>query len=75
MDHVHLNYKANEDDILAEKISRQQKVLSTIPKAETKKWKNTKKEEGKVTKSKISDKKQPLTRQKYREMQEDDFKS
>ena len=75
MDHAHPKYKANEDDILAEKISRQQKVLSTIPKAETKKWKNTKKEEGKVMKSKISDKKRPLTRQKYRKMQEDDFKS
>ena len=75
MDHAHPNYKANEDDILAEKISRQQKVLSTIPKAETKKWKNTKKEEGKVTKSKISDKKQPLTHQKYGKMQEHDFKS
>ena len=57
MDHAHLNYKANEDDILAEKISRQQKVLSTIPKAEMKKWKNTKKEKCKVMKSKISDKK------------------
>ena len=55
MDHAHTNDKANEDDILAEKISRQQKVLSTIPKAETKKRKNTKKEEGKVKKSKISD--------------------
>ena len=57
MDHTHPNYKANEDDILAKKISRQQKVLSTIPKAEMKKWKNTKKEEGKVKKSKISYKK------------------
>ena len=57
MDHAHPNYKANEDDILVEKISRQQKVLSTIPKAEMKKRKNTKKEEGKVKKSKISDKK------------------
>ena len=57
MDHAHPNDKANEDDILAEKISRQQKVLSTIPKAEMKKQKNTKKEEDKVKKSKISDKK------------------
>ena len=75
MDHAHPNDKAKEDDILAEKISRQQNVLLTIPKAEMKKRRNTKKEEGKVKKSKISDKKQPLTRQKYREMQEDDFKS
>ena len=60
MDHTHPNYKANEDDILAGKISRQQKVLSTIPKAETKKRKNTKKEEGKVKKSKISDKKRTI---------------
>ena len=36
---------------------------------------NTKKEEGKVKKSKNSDQKQPLTCQKYRKMQEDDFKS
>ena len=56
MEHAHPKYKANEDDILAEQISRQQKVLSTIPKAETKKRKNTKKEKCKVTKSKISDK-------------------
>ena len=75
MEHVHPKDKGNEDDLLAEQISRQQKVLSTIPKAEMKKWKNTKKEEGKVKKSKISDKKRPLTHQKYREMQEDDFKS
>ena len=75
MEHVHPKYKANEDDILAEQISRQQKVLSTIPKAEMKKWKNTKKEKCKVTKSKISDKKRPFTRQKYREMQEDELKS
>ena len=39
MDHMHLNDKVNEDDILAEKISRQQKVLSTIQKAETEKYK------------------------------------
>ena len=75
MKHTHPKYKANEDDILAEKTSRQQKVLSTIPKAETKKQKSTKKEKGKVMKSKISDKKRPLTRQKYREMQEDELKS
>ena len=72
---MHPKYKANEDDILAEQISRQQKVLSTIPKAETKKRKNTKKEKCKVTKSKISDKKRPFTHQKYREMQEDELKS
>ena len=75
MEHAHPKDKANEDNILAEQISRQEKVLSTIPKAETKKQKNTKKEKGKVKKSKISDSKQPFTRQKYREMQEDDFKS
>ena len=48
MEHAHPKYKANEDDILAEQISRQQKVLSTIPKAETKKRKNTKKEKCKA---------------------------
>ena len=57
MDHMHPNYKGNANDILAEKISRQEKVLATIPKAEMKKRKNTKKEEGKVKKSKIYDKK------------------
>ena len=40
-----------------------------------KKWKNKKKEKGKVMKSKISDKKRPFTHQKYREMQEDELKS
>ena len=75
MDHAHPNYKGNEDDLLAEKISKQQKVLSTIPKAETKKWKITKKEKDTVKKSKISDNKRPFTQQKYREMQEDELKS
>ena len=75
MDHVHVDYKANEDEILAEKISRQQNVLSSIPKAEKKKRKHTKKEEGKVKRSKNADEKQPLTHQKCREMQEDEFKS
>ena len=73
MDHAHQNSKGNANDILAEKISRQEQVLATIPKAETKKRKNTKKEEGKVKKSRNSDPKRPLTHQKYREMQEDDF--
>ena len=75
MDHAHVDYKANEDEILAEKISRQQNVLSSIPKAEKKKQKHTKKKEGKVKRSKNADEKRPLTRQKYREMQEDEFKS
>ena len=75
MDHVHVDYKPNVDEILAENISRQQNVLSSIPKAEKKKQKHTKKEEGKVKKSKNADEKQPLTCQKYREMQEDEFKS
>ena len=75
MDHAHVDYKANEDEILAEKISRQQNVLSSIPKAEKKKRKHTKKEEGKVKRSKNADEKRPLTHQKYREMQEDEFKS
>ena len=75
MDHVHVDYKANEDEILTEKISRQQNVLLSIPKAEKKKRKHTKKEEGKVKRSKNADEKRPLTRQKYREMQEDEFKS
>ena len=75
MDHVHVDYKTNEDEILAEKISRQQNVLSSIPKAEKKKRKHTKKEEGKVKRSKNADEKRPLTRQKYREMQEYEFKS
>ena len=57
MDHVHVDYKANEDEILAEKISRQQNVLSSIPKAEKKKRKHTKKEEGKVNRSKNADEK------------------
>ena len=75
MDHTHVDYKANEDEILTEKISRQQNVLSSIPKAEKKKRKHTKKEEGKVKRSKNVDEKRPLTHQKYREMQEDEFKS
>ena len=57
MRHVHLDSKGNAKDILAEKISRQEQVLATIPKAETKKRKNTKKEESKVKKSKKSDQK------------------
>ena len=57
MDHPHVDYKANEDEILAEKISRQQNVLSSIPKAEKKKRKHTKKEEGKVKRSKNADEK------------------
>ena len=57
MDHTHVDYKANEDEILAEKISRQQNVLSSIPKAEKKKRKHTKKEEGKVKRSKNADEK------------------
>ena len=72
MDHRHVDYKANEDEILAKKISRQQNVLSSIPKAEKKKRKHTKKE---VKRSKNADEKRPLTCQKYREMQEDEFKS
>ena len=75
MDHAHVDYKANEDEILAEKISRQQNVLLSIPKAEKKKRKHTKKEEGNVKRSKNADEKRPLTRQKHREMQEDEFKS
>ena len=63
MDHAHQNSKGNANDILAEKISRQEQVLATIPKAEMKKRKNTKKEEGKVKKSRNSDPKQPLTHQ------------
>ena len=42
MDHAHVDYKANEDEILTEKISRQQNILSSIPKAEKKKRKHTK---------------------------------
>ena len=57
MDHAHVDYQANEDEILAEKISRQQNVLSSIPKAEKKKRKHTKKEEGKVKRSKNADEK------------------
>ena len=51
--HVHSKDKGNEDDILAEQISRQQKVLSTIPKAETKKWKKYK--EGRRQSEEIKD--------------------
>ena len=50
MQHAHVDSKGNANDILAEKISRQEQVLATIPKAETKKRRNTKKEEGKVKK-------------------------
>ena len=75
MDHAHVAAKGNEDEILAKKISRQQNVLLSIPKAEKKKWKHTKKEEGKVKRSKNADEKRPLTHQKYRKMQEDEFKS
>ena len=57
MDHTHVDDKANEHEILAEKISRQQNVLSSIPKAEKKKQKHTKKEEGKVKRSKNADEK------------------
>ena len=55
MEHTHPKSQGNANDILAEKISRQEQVLATIPKAETKKCKNTKKEE--VRKSKNSDQK------------------
>ena len=37
MDHAHANSMGNANDILADKISRQEQVLATIPKAETKK--------------------------------------
>ena len=51
MEHTHVKEKANEDTILAEKIARQEKVLSTIPKTEAKKRRNNKKEKGKGKKS------------------------
>ena len=57
MDHAHANSMGNANNILADKISRQEHVLATIPKAGMKKRKNTKKEEGKVKKSKNSDQK------------------
>ena len=75
MEHAHVKEKENEDTILAEKLARQEMVLSTIPKTEVKKGKNTKKDKGKGKQSKISENKWPFTRQKYREMQEDEFKS
>ena len=64
MEHVHKKEKDDENSIHAEKLKRQQ-VLSTILKKTPKKRKNAKKEEAKNSKSNNSERKCPLTCQKY----------
>ena len=65
MEHAHIKEIDDANVIHAEKLKRQQQVLSTIPKKTPNKRKNTKKEVSKNKKPKNSDSGRPLTRQKY----------
>ena len=67
--HAHREKEDDDNELHVEKLKRQQEVLSTIPKKKPNKRSSTKKEGSNNKKSKNSDSRCPLTRQKYREIQ------